>query len=377
MRADIADWMALNMVRGIGPRTANQILDHFKTPAHVFAASAKDLELRGLKPDSIHELHHTGVRDRAREEFDRLESLAVEVIARDDDHYPRLLREICDPPIVLYIKGRFAQAIDRPCIAIVGSRRGSTYGMNTAERLARDLASRGLTIVSGLARGIDAAAHRGALAADGLTAAVIGTGIDATYPREHGHLADEIASSGAIVSEFPLGTPPLAQNFPYRNRVLSGLSLGALVIEAAEHSGSLITARLANEQGREVFAVPGQITSPNAFGPNCLIRDGAKLVTGWQDVVEELPRALKEVILLGEGEKASARGPIQPLLEPVTLSDEEQRVFRLLKSDAAIHIDELIELSGLPAPELMNALLGLEMKDRIRELRGKSFVKKL
>jgi DNA processing protein len=249
--------------------------------------------------------------------------------------------------------------------------------MNTAERLSRDLASRGLTIVSGLARGIDAAAHRGALAADGFTVAVIGTGIDATYPREHARLAEEIAASGVMISEFPLGTPPLAQNFPYRNRVLSGLSLGVLVVEAAEHSGSLITARLASEQGREVFAVPGQITSANAFGPNCLIRDGAKLVGGWQDVVEELPRALKELILGSEREKDPARGPIQPLLEPVALSEEEERVFGLLKPDAAIHIDELIESSGMRAPELMNALLGLEMKDRIRELRGKTFVKKL
>jgi len=377
MRADIADWIALNMVRGIGPRTANQLLDHFKTPAQVFSASAKNLELLGLKPDSIRELHDPGVRDRAIEEIARLASLSVDVIARDDECYPRLLRELCDPPIVLYIKGRFAMSIDRPCIAVVGSRRASTYGVNTAERLARDLASRGLTIVSGLARGIDAAAHRGAMSGGGLTVAVIGTGIEATYPREHGHLASEVTSNGAVISEFPLGTPPLAQNFPYRNRVLSGLSLGVLVVEAAEHSGSLITARLASEQGRDVFAVPGQITSTNAFGPNCLIRDGAKLVAGWQDVVEELPRALKEAILSSELEGTSPRGPIQPLLEPVALRVDEQRIFDMLKADVAIHIDELIEISGLRAPELMSALLGLEMKDKIRELRGKTFVKKL
>lgn len=377
MRADIVDWMALNMVRGIGPRTANQILDHFKTPSRIFAASRKELELHGLKTESINELHNSEVHQRAREELERLEALTVRVLAREDEQYPRFLREICDPPIVLYIRGQVPEALERPCIAIVGSRRGSTYGLNTATRLARDLASRGITIVSGLARGIDAAAHRGALDANGLTVAVIGTGIDATYPREHAHLADTIAAGGLIMSEFPLGTPPLAQNFPYRNRVLSGLSLGVLVVEAAEHSGSLITARLATEQGREVFAVPGQITATNAFGPNCLIRDGAKLITGWQDVVEELPRTLKEVILGGEREQGSARGPIQPLLEQVTLTEQEQRVFGLLRPEAAVHIDQLIELSGLRTPELMNALLGLEMKDRIRELRGKTFVKKL
>lgn len=376
MRADAADWVALNMVRGIGPRTANQLIDYFKTPAQVFAAGRTDLEHCGLKAETILELHDCGVLDRAGAELERLEQLGVTIIVRDDDHYPRLLRELYDPPIVLYVKGHLAAAIARPCLAIVGSRRASTYGMNTAERLARDLASRGLTIISGLARGIDAAAHRGALAGGGLTLAVTGTGLDSTYPREHQHLADEITSSGAVISEFPLGTPPLAQNFPYRNRVLSGLSFGVLVIEAAEHSGSLITARLASEQGREVFAVPGQITSPYAFGPNCLIRDGAKLVTGWLDVVEELPRPLKELIL-GNEREALSRGPIQPLLPPVALSPDEERVFSMLKSDAAVHIDELIELSGLRSPELMNALLGLEMKDRIRELRGKTFIKKL
>ncbi len=234
-----------------------------------------------------------------------------------------------------------------------------------------------MTIVSGLARGIDAAAHRGAVAGSGQTIAVVGTGLDRTYPREHSHLADEIGSNGAIISEFPLETPPLAQNFPYRNRVLSGLSFGVLVVEGAEHSGSLITARLASEQGREVFAVPGQITSPNAFGPNCLIRDGAKLVGCWQDVVEELPLALKELILGDERDSRHLRGPIQPALQAVNLSEEEQRVLALLKSDVAVHIDELIELSGLRSPDLMNALLGLEMKDRIRELRGKTFIRRL
>jgi DNA processing protein len=260
---------------------------------------------------------------------------------------------------------------------MVGSRRASTYGTNPGQRLARDLAARGLTIVSGLARGVDAAAHRGALAGGGLTVAVIGTGLEATYPKEHSRLADEIAAQGAVVSEFPLETPPLAQNFPYRNRVLAGLCFGVLVVEAAEHSGSLITARLAAEQGREVFAVPGQITSPNGFGPNSLIKDGAKLVSGWQDVIEELPREIKALILELEHGAVPSRGHIQPVFDAVDLGEGESRVLAMLAPDSPLHIDELLVRSGLRPSELMNALLGLEMKDRIRQLPGKTFIKRL
>lgn len=377
MRTDLADWIALNMVRGIGPRTANHLIDRFKGPSSIFSATRRHLEAFGLKPETIAELKSSVVLDRAQDEIERVEKLGATLIVRDDENYPTLLRQICDPPIVLYAKGEFTSALARPGLAVVGSRRASTYGSNTAERLARDLASRGLTIVSGMARGIDAAAHRGAVAGGGSTIAVIGTGLDRIYPREHKHLADEIVGSGAMISEFPLETPPLAQNFPYRNRVLSGLSFGVLVVEAAEHSGSLITARLASEQGREVFAIPGQVTSPLAFGPNSLIRDGAKLVTGWQDVVEELPISLKEVILGDDREAAKMRGPMLPLLAQIDLSEDEQRVAALLKTDEAVHIDVLMEASGLRQPDLMNALLGLEMKDRIRELRGKTFIKRL
>ena len=377
MRSDVADWVALNMVRGIGPRTSNQLIDHFKSPAQVFTASRLDLEFAGLKPESICELHNSEILERANAEIERVERLGGCIITRDDDHYPRLLRELYDPPIALYVRGDLVSAIARPCLAIVGSRRASTYGTNAGQRLARDLADHGLTIVSGLARGIDAAAHRGALAGGGLTVAVIGTGLEATYPKEHSRLTDEIAAQGAVVSEFPLGTPPLAQNFPYRNRVLAGLCFGVLVVEAAEHSGSLITARLAAEQGREVFAVPGQITSPNAFGPNSLIKDGAKLVGGWQDVIEELPRQIKEVILQLEHGAELPRGHIQQTFDAVELVEGESRILAMLAPDAPVHIDELLVRSGLRASELMNALLGLEMKDRIRQLPGKTFIKRL
>ena len=257
----------------------------------------------------------------------------------------------------------------------MGSRRASIYGTNVASKLARELAARGITIISGLARGIDAAAHRGALDVQGKTIAVIGTGIDVTYPKDHGPLTRQIIETGALISEFPLETPPLAQNFPYRNRVLSGLCFGVLIVEAAEFSGSLITARLAAEQGREVFAIPGQITAPGAFGPNALIRDGAKLVATWQDIVEELPYEIKATIL--ESSVPSEHPSTESNTNIEQLSKAETATLRLLKTDASIHIDELIISSRLTRADLMSALLGLEMKDRIRELPGKMFVRKL
>jgi DNA processing protein len=366
------------MIRGIGPRTANLLLDHFGAPANVFAASRAALEAAGLKPEAVSELHDSGILERANAEIERLEQLQARVVTLEDEEYPGLLREIYDPPIALYVRGDLRAAGQRPCLAIVGSRRCSTYGVNAAQSLARDLAAQGITIVSGLARGIDGAAHRGALEAKGQTIAVMGTGVDSIYPKEHERLAEEIASSGAMITEFPLGTPPLAQNFPYRNRVLSGLCLGVLVVEAAEHSGSLITARLAYEQGREVFAVPGNITSRTSFGPNYLIKDGAKLVQHWQDVVEEFPREVKERILgLERAAPAEEAGASQPAFEAVELSETERAVLALLAPDVPSHIDQLLVSSSLRSSELMNALLGLEMKDRIKQLPGKCFIKKM
>jgi DNA processing protein len=378
MRADLADWIALNMIRGIGPRTANQLIDRLGSPAQVFAASRLSLEKEGLKPDTIRELHDSGILEKANAEIERLERLGAIVITLEDEDYPPLLREIYDPPIALYVRGDLKKACARPCLAVVGSRRSSTYGVNAALSLSRDLAQNGLTIISGLARGIDAAAHRGALEAGGLTIAVVGTGLETTYPKEHKKLEDEIAAGGAVISEFPLGTPPLPQNFPYRNRVLSGLSFGVLIVEAAEHSGSLITARLAYEQGREVFAVPGNITSQTSFGPNYLIKDGAKLVQQWRDVVEELPRDVREKILgAGRSKTDDSQSNVQPMFETVALSDDERKLLDLLMADAPSHIDQLLVSSGLNSSDLMTALLGLEMKDRIRELPGKSFIKRI
>jgi DNA processing protein len=247
--------------------------------------------------------------------------------------------------------------------------------------LARDLAQKGVTIISGLARGIDAAAHRGALEAGGRTLAVMGTGLDQVYPRDHRKLADEIlAGGGALVSEFPLETPPAPQNFPYRNRVISGLSLGVLIVEAAENSGSLITARLAMEQNREVWAIPGNITSRNSFGTNYLIKGaGAKLVQQWQDIASELPPEIAaELLPPAPSTKKKERGFAEQLaLVPEGLSATEHAVWKMLSTDEAKHIDALAQESRLSINELTSALLALEMRELIRQLPGKCFVRKL
>src|ERR687894_465140 len=296
----IQDWIALNMTPGVGPRAAAKLLERFGSAEGVFGALRAELERLRLRPETVESIALRDRHEEAARELGRVREIpGADVLILDDGTYPSLLREIADPPVTLYVRGAWAECLEAPCVAVVGSRRASTYGQNVALMLARDLASRGVTVVSGLARGIDAAAHRGALEAGGRTVAVLGTGIDGVYPRDHRKLADEIlASGGALVSPFPLETPPVSENFPYRNRIISGLSLGVVVVEAAENSGSLITARLAMEQNREVYAVPGNITSRNSFGTNYLIKGaGAKLVQQWQDVVAEFPAEIAARIL--------------------------------------------------------------------------------
>lgn len=368
------DWVALTFVTGVGSRTAALLIDRFGSPSASLAASAMELEAVGLKRGSVAAMQSHDVRARADAQLKALAQIGGEVITLDDDHYPALLRETYDPPILLYVKGDFARAMAQPAIAVVGSRHCSTYGRNVAEKLGRELAERGVTIVSGLARGIDSTAHRSALDGGGLTVAVMGTGLDGVYPKENVKLAERIAEHGALVTEFPLATPPVPQNFPFRNRVISGLSLGVLIVEGAERSGSLITARMAYEQGRDVFAVPGNITSSKSFGPNYLIKDGAKLVQSWRDVIEELPLEVKAAILAAERSQPRAA---QLTMDEVALSDDERKILALLKADEAIHIDQLIKDSGFATGQLMVALLQLEMADRIKQLPGKCFVKKI
>jgi DNA processing protein len=373
------EWIALNMTPGVGPRAAARLLERFGSAEGVFGALRSELERLRLRPEAVESIV---LRDRMAEaavELERVRALAgADVLALDDGAYPALLREIPDPPVTLYVRGRWRESLEAPCVGVVGSRRCSTYGQNVAAQLARELAARGVTIVSGLARGVDAAAHRGALEAGGRTAAVLGTGIDEVYPRDHRRLAEEILEQGgALVTQFPLGTPPVAENFPYRNRIISGLSHGVIVVEASENSGSLITARLALEQGREVFAVPGNITSRNSFGTNYLIKGaGAKLIQTWQDVVAEFPPDIAAAILppesKGKGEPSHARPP-----EPAGLPEPEGAVLKLIPVDAPAHIDALAERAGLPVQELAGLLLALEMRELVRQLPGRCYVRRL
>jgi DNA processing protein len=378
------EWIALNMTPGVGPRAAARLLERFGSAEGVFAALRSELERLRLRPEALESIVLGDRHAEAERELERVRALGADVLILDDGTYPALLREIADPPITLYVRGEWETCLDAPCVAIVGSRRCSTYGQNVALMLARDLAARGVTIVSGLARGIDAAAHRGAIEAGGRTVGVLGTGLDEVYPRDHKKLAEEIlARGGALVSQFPLGTPPIPENFPYRNRIISGLSLGVVLVEAAENSGSLITARLALEQSREVFAVPGNVTSRNSFGTNYLIKGaGAKLVQAWQDVAAELPPEIAARLLPPEPSKKKRAGVAgaeqqQQAVLPADLSDGERAVFGLLTADEPVHIDALVGASRLAVSDLSGVLLGLEMRDLVRQLPGKCFVRKL
>lgn len=379
-RLTMKDWIALNMTPGVGPRVTARLLEHFGSAEAIFDAPRRELALLRLTPDAIESIAKRDLHQRADEEIEKVRKLGGDILVLDDGVYPTLLRETYDPPVTLYVKGAWSECLDAPCVAIVGSRRCSTYGQNAALMLSRELAQRGVTIVSGLARGIDAAAHRGALEAGGRTVGVMGTGLDQVYPRDHKKLAEEILEKkGALVTQFPLGTPPVSENFPYRNRVISGLSLGVVVVEAAENSGSLITARLAMEQNREVFAVPGNITSRNSFGTNYLIKGaGAKLVQQWQDVASELPAEIAAQMLPPPSRKKRKGALVDQLqLTPADLNDNERTIFKLLTTDTPLQIDTLAETTKLSITQLTTALLTLEMRELIRALPGKCFVRKL
>ena len=376
----IRDWVELNMTPGIGPRAAAKLLERFGSAEAVYSATRAELEQLRLVPEAVDSIIARDLQARAEAEITAVRKIGGDILLLDDGVYPSSLREIYDPPIVLYVKGAWSECLAQPCVGVVGSRKCSTYGQNAAMMLSRDLAQRGLTVVSGFARGIDAAAHRGALEGGGRTVAVLGTGIDEVYPRDHKRLAAEVLDrGGALVSQFPLGTPPVSENFPYRNRIISGLSLGVLVVEASELSGSLITARLALEQDREVWAVPGNITSRNSFGTNYLIKGaGAKLVQQWQDIATELPPEIAANLLpppFGEKKEKSLADKLQ--FVPEGLSRSETCVFRLLNPDSPVHIDSLVDQSKLGMSELTAALLALEMRELIRVLPGRCFVRKL
>ncbi len=377
MDEGIEFWVGLTRVEGLGVRGAHKLIAHFGSPQAAYMASLTELEASGL-PAAVCQavFTQTGLKEAERE-IKEVAKADCQLLAYSSEAYPPILKQIADPPLFLYVRGD-VRVLSEHSLAVVGSRRPSAYGLQVARRLAHDLAERRLVIVSGLARGIDSAAHHGALEAKGKTIAVQGRGMDAVYPAENKRLAEKIAESGAVVSEFPLGTSPTPENFPIRNRIISGLSLGVLVVEASEYSGSLITARVAAEQNREVFAVPGNITTAQSFGPNHLIKQGAKLVDQWMDIVEEFPPEVRMQLLpSGEALDAGQAAPGPGELFERSLTAEQKAVFEALRVDEALFIDAILGSVALPQNQVLQVLLELEMNGLIRQLPGKNFIRKL
>ncbi|HEX5412096.1 MAG TPA: DNA-processing protein DprA [Terriglobia bacterium] len=377
MDNDTVFWVGISRIEGLGVRGAHKLVCHFGSPKAAYMASLTELESSGLSAAVCQSIFSQAGLQEAEKEIEAAAKSGCQLINYEDPAYPSHLRQIADPPLVLYVKGDL-RALSGHCLAIVGSRRPSAYGLQIARRLARDLAERNLVIVSGLARGIDSAAHHGALEAKGKTIAVQGRGMDGIYPAENRRLADKIVESGAIISEFPLGTGPTPENFPIRNRVISGLSLGVMVVEASEYSGSLITARLATEHNREVFAVPGNITSAQSFGPNHLIKQGAKLVGEWIDVVEEFSPDVRMQLLPSDEASDGGRGIRgSGQLFDESLTQEQKKVFEALRVDESLFVDSILGSVPLPQAQVMQALLELEMGGLVRQLPGKNFIRKL
>ena len=370
-------WLALSLTPGLGPTRVRRLVEHFGSADAVMRASLTELEATGILASSAQSLGTGKSAELAREEIARAASLGVKIVSLDDAAYPQQLKQIYDPPPVLYVRGE-VNTISQPGIALVGTRHPTPYGSGMAERLACDLAARGLTIVSGMARGVDRAGHRGAIAGKGKTVAVFGTGIDVIYPKENTRLSEQIlALGGALISEFPIGTFPAPQNFPIRNRIISGMSVGVLVVEAAEYSGTRITARCALEQNRDVFAVPGNVTNKNSWGPNTLIKQGAKLVATWEDVWEELPAQVRLALTPAQPSESQAPGIASLFGEEGELAPHEKKIFALLKADEATHIDQIVERlePELSSSEIFAALFELELAGKVRQMPGKNFVK--
>lgn len=375
-RPNQISWLALTLTPGLGPTRAKRLVEFFGGVEGVFRASLTEFEAAGLRAGAAQSLATGRSIELAQDELGKAASTGVQIVSLDDPEYPPELRQIYDPPLLLYVRGNVA-AICQPGIAMVGTRHPTPYGMGMAERLASNLAARNVVIFSGLARGVDTFAHRGAVSSKGKTVAVFGTGVDVLYPKENSRLAHQILSlSGALISEFPLGTFAAPQNFPIRNRIISGISLGVLVVEAAEYSGTRITARCALEQNREVFAVPGNITNKNSWGPNTLIKQGAKLVATWEDVWEELPANVR-LALVPDTDAESQAGQTASLFEEPSLSPHEKKIYRVLKADEAQHLDEIIEQlePELSSSEIFAALFELELAGKVKQLPGKNFVR--
>ncbi len=367
-------WLALALTQGLGPTRIKKLIEHFGTAERVFQASLTELEAMGMRAVSAQSIATGKSLELAQQECGKAVEARARIISLSDPEYPARLKEIYDPPVVLFVKGS-VEVLAQPGIAMVGTRHPTPYGSGMAERLSTDLASRGLVIISGLARGVDTASHRGAVAAKGKTVAVLGTGIDVMYPKENSRLAEQIvALGGALITEFPVGTSPTPQNFPIRNRIISGMSAGVLVVEAAEYSGTRITSRCALEQNRDVYAVPGNVTNKNSWGPNTLIKQGAKLVATWEDVWEELPPDIQ--VALSAMQNESPVPETASLFPDEATSPHEKKILKLLKADESTHIDQLVELleNEMSSSEIFAALFELELNGKVRQLPGKNFV---
>ena len=390
LSADTKSLIHLNLIPGIGNYTIRRLLAAFGSAEKSLAATSAELaQIDGLTPDVRQQLIDGRSRAPLAQELELIEQHQCHVVTINDDAYPALLKQIDDPPVLLYIIGNFPLP-DTLSIAIVGSRSPTKYGKTISQQLSHQLAERGVTVVSGFARGIDTCVHRGALEADGRTVAVFGCGLSIMYPETNRALAVEIIESGALVSEFPMTMPPRGKNFPRRNRVISGLTLGTLVVEASERSGSLITARHAAEQGREVFAVPGQIFSGRSRGTHSLINQGATLINSVDDLLDALPQNYTQ-ILGGESlEPPAAKQPDKiarpqsvekrstPTPQPkanLNLTPEEQTVLSAMGADS-VHIDEITRVTQLPIGKVSSLLVMLELKGVVQQLPGKQFVKK-
>lgn len=374
-------WLALTLTEGLGPMRIWRAVRAVESPEALLRLPLTQLEALRLPAVAAQSIASGRSRAAADKEWEQVQQGGGSLVCPADENYPERLLEIFDPPTLLWLRGH-APLLREPGIAVVGTRHPTPYGSGMAQMLARDLAAHGLVILSGMARGVDTAAHKGALEArcgsvPGRTVAVWGTGIDVIYPKENKRLAEDIlAAGGVLLSEYPMGTFPAPQNFPIRNRILSGMSVGVLVIEASENSGTRITARCALEQNREVFAVPGNVTSKNSWGPNTLIKQGAKLVATWEDVWEELPTQIRVAVEDRMG-AASFVTPEASLFSTPDLPDDQAMLYAALSPDQPRQLDELVdELDGkLGSPEIFAALFELELAGRVRAMPGKNYLR--
>ncbi len=366
MAEEIFYWLALSLTPGVGSIFIKRLLDRFQTPEAVFRAPMKELlQIEGLGEKVAREIQRGPLEKMVEKELVLLKEAGGKMITLRDEDYPMRLKDIYDPPALLYVRGELRRE-DELAIAIVGSRKTSPYGRWITEKIGQDLARHGVTVVSGMARGIDSVAHMGALQGGGRTVAVLGCGVDVIYPSENRNLFHQIIEHGAVLSEFPMGSPPEGGHFPKRNRIISGLSIGVVIVQASAESGSLITAGYALEQGREVFAVPGNVGAEGSRGTNQLIKEGAKLVESTEDILEEiLPQWKREKEMLPKTET-----PVPDL------SEEEKVLYRLL-GESPLHIDAIIRESQLDPGRVSSLLLNLELKGLISQWPGKCFSKKM